>query len=95
MGRCVMTRVEMLEKQHNLCQRITVYPQMQSVEKLAEQMGVTVQSVRGMILKMTARCLISEDTVNGKICFFFPDNRDKQKTLAYIQERINILKKHP
>lgn len=87
-----MTRLEMLEKQRTLCQIITVYPQMLSTDKLAEKLGATVPTVRGMILKMSARCLISEDAVNGKACFFYPDSNDKKKTLLYIQDRIDALK---
>ena len=89
-----MTRLQMLENQKTLCTTISVYPQMLSTEKLAEMLGTTVPAVRGMILKMTARCLISEDTVNGKACFFYPENKDKKKTLAYIQERIDLLRKN-
>lgn len=88
-----MTRLEMLENQQKLCRTISVYPQMQTVDRLAVAMSISVPAVRGMILKMTSRCLISEDEVNGKVCFFFPDDRDKKKTLDYIQERIDLMKK--
>lgn len=87
-----MTRLQMLENQEQLCRVIAIYPKMQSVDKLAESMGVSVAVVRGMILKMTARCLISEDEVNGKTCFFYPDARDKARTLEYIRDRIGILR---
>ena len=87
-----MTRLRMLENQHKLCTAISVYPQTMTVDRLASVMGVSVQSVRGMILKMTNRCLISEDEVNGKACFFFPEDSDKKKTLRYIQERIDTLR---
>ena len=66
---------------------------MLTTEGLAELLGTTVPSVRGMILKMTNKCLISEDVINGKACFFYPDTDDKKKTLRYIQERIDLLKR--
>lgn len=88
-----MTRLKMLENQHRLCNAITVYPQTMTVDRLASVMGTSVQSIRGMILKMTNRCLISEDEINGKACFFYPEDRDKARTLRYIQERIDTLRR--
>ena len=88
-----MTRLMMLEKQEMLCRAITVYPQTMTVDRLASVMGTSVQTIRGMILKMTNRCLISEDEVNGKPCYFYPEVSDKRKTLSYIQERINTLRR--
>ena len=87
-----MTRAKVYENQLMICTLIDVYPKMTSPKALARTTGMSVQSIRGMIHKMSNRCLLSEELYDKETCYFFADSQDKRRTLIFMQERIQLLK---
>lgn len=92
-GTMSISRKAIYENQLKVCSLLEVYPKMLSPKDLSKETGMSVNTIRGMIGKMTNRYLLSEELVNGETFYFYGYREDKRKTIAFIQERIRLATK--
>lgn len=83
-----MKRDNIYKDQLELCKAVEIYPAKLTVRDLSVKTGYSPEKIEGMVIRMSTRCLLSEETVKNKRYYFFAYPEDKKKTLKYIESRI-------